>query len=267
MHRWWFAWPLFAVVAGLCASAGGQAVSRAELSTAIRSRLAELQQLQREASAERDAHERERESVQRQIDRLERDVQRVRGDVQALRDGVERKRSRLAALSETADQAAVQVGEVTERAAELAGSLHRRSRTGIPSIQQLSDRIEELSEPLSGEGVIGRAEAVVALHEFVGDYLQSHRDRSIGNRRVGMPEPGVARHAYVVRLGSVAELYLTEDGRTAGLAARREGERWRSPLGAGRHGRVSRVVAVFREQAAPRLIETPIALPAAEGAE
>jgi len=266
-RRRWFVWPLCAVLAGLCASAGAAAGSRAELAAAIRDRLAALQQLQRAAAAEREVHEREREPVQRQIERLERDVQRVRGEVQTLRADVECKRARLGEREQTADRAAAQVGAAAGRAADLAEALHRRSRRGIPSVQQLSGRLEDLAEPLPGDGAADRAEAVVALHEFVGDYLQSHRDRSIGNREVGMSEPGVARHAYVVRLGSVAELYLTEDGRTAGLAARQEGERWRSPLDAGRHERVSRVVAVLRDRAAPRLIETPVALPAAEGAE
>lgn len=239
----------------------GEPRDRASLARSIRRAVAELQSLQRQQEAERAAHERSMRAVDRQIERIALDVESLRGKVGELQRELAKRRSQVEDDRAAAARAKGRRRAVAERAAGLVESMRRRAEVGVPGVRGLVERMGEAADSLRAERGPGTgAESVSGVHELIGDYLRGHRERSIGNRRVELSEPGVARFAYVVRLGSVAALYLTEDGGVAGAAARQRDQRWRAPLGEARHERVRSVVAVLREQRAPRMVDVPLVI-------
>ncbi len=246
--------PLFAV----SAVTWGQSPSRDQLARQVRAKVVELQELQRQAQARRIEHARETEEMEAQIDRLGQDVAAVRSDIAQMEQRITGRRSRLADLRQTAADANARLEAAATIAATLVESVRARAATGIPAVRDTASRWAELTAALRSDAPTDRADALVSFHESLGDYLQQHRERVITNRLVDQPRPGVARHAYVARLGGVLEMFVTEDGRTAGCASRLRDGPWRAPLEDDRHDAVSRAVAVLRDQAPPRLIALPI---------
>jgi len=254
-----------ALILASVSGAAGQAddpSTRQATARQIRHAVAELQALQQRIRRERTDHQQAMRQLDQQIDRLEGDVERLRGEVAALQRDAEQQRATLAEHEQAASEADRRRAAAVERTTTLIQTLAQRARIGVPSIRDLADRMmQHASDLRRAESPADQAGAVESAHDFLGDYLQSHRKRSITNRRLNLPQPGVARHAYVARLGSIAEVYLTEDGRVAGAAARSPERRWRAPLDQPRHGQVRGVIGVLREKRPPRLLNVPLALP------
>lgn len=252
----------FALSAWLASEAAAQPEDdREALARAIRAKVAELQQLQQRVDAERAQLADDRRSVEQQIDRLRADVASVRSRTSELEQRVADRRARIEELTATAESANRRIGAVAGRAAELAGSLAERAGRGIPSVQREADRLAGWREALAGAADGGRGDAIVALHEFIGGYLRSHRERTLNNRLVELRGTDVARHAYVARLGSIAEAFVTENGEASGIAARQAGAAWRSPLEPGRRERVVELIAILRKRSPPSMVEVPLMWP------
>jgi len=236
-----------------------------QLARDLRAKAAELQQLRVQRRAEAEQHDRDAASVRTQIDRLATEAEAVRGEVAAAEQRVEQQDRDLARHRAEADAAEAGIRAVAGSAATLARSLGGRAAAGVPSVQQTAGRWAEQADRLGGESVADLADAIAATHEMVGRHLAGHRARSIENRVVDLVGAGVADHAYVLRLGSIAEVFITEDGRVSGVAAREAGRAWHTPLREPGHERVEQAVSVARQQSPPRLVDVPLVVPRGAG--
>lgn len=254
-----------AAIAWLVLPAGAQpSANRQQVAREIRAKVAELQRLDDALAAERQRLADEKRTLEARIERLEADLAEVRSSASDLETQVEQQRTKLDELRSQTEDATRRVKTVAGLAAELARSLAERARRGIPSIRQAADRLAGMAEALGVAETTGQADAIADLHAFLGDYVQGHRQRSIENRLVDLPDGDIAKHAYVVRFGSVAEAFVTEDGGQSGIASREPGRAWRSPVSASTHAQLIALVAMLREQSPPRLIRVPLLLSEAE---
>jgi len=239
-----------------------------QLARDLRAKAAELQQLRVQRRAEAEQHDRDAASVRTQIGRLATEAEAVRGEVAAAEQRVEQQDRDLARHRAEADAAEAGIRAVAGSVATLARSLGGRAASGVPSVQPTAGRWAAQADRLGGERVADLADladAIAATHEMVGRHLAGHRARSIENRVVDLAGAGVADHAYVLRLGSIAEVFITEDGRVSGVAAREAGRAWQTPLREPVHERVEQAVSVARQQSPPRLVDVPLVVPRAAG--
>jgi len=252
------AWPALPV--GAQSGADRQQVARE-----IRATVAELQRLDDALAAERRRLGDEKQTLEAGIERLEADLAEVRSATTDLETRIEQRRSTLDELESESNDATRRVETVADLAAKLARSLAERARRGIPLIRQAADRLAGMADALDSAEATAQADAIADLHALLGDYVQGHRQRSIENRLIDLPGGDIAKHAYVVRLGSIAEAFVTEDGGQSGIASREPGQAWESPVSASTHAQLLALVAMLREQSPPRLIQVPLLLP--EGGE
>lgn len=263
-RHWPAAVACMAAIAWLALPVGAQSgAGRQQVAREIRATVAELQRLDDVLADERRRLGDEKRTLEAEIERLEADLAEVRSAATDLETRIERRRTTLDELESESNNATRRVRTVADLAAKLARSVAARARRGIPSIRHEADRLAGMAETLDSAEATAQADAIADLHALLGDHVQGHRQRSIENRLVDLSGSDVAKHAYVVRLGSIAEAFVTEDGGQSGIASREPGQAWESPASDSTHAQLIALVAMLREQSPPRLIEVPLLLPEA----
>ena len=134
-----------------------------------------------------------------------------------------------------------------------SGIPHRRDKRAAEFIEV--DRILSLGDDK------GNARALLRFWGAVAEELRLLKTRQLTNVEVPLGD-GRTKHAYVARLGLVNELFVSEDGETVGIAARRAAEPWRLVTDPVDRKRIVNALQMLQQRRPPRVELLPFLLPA-----
>lgn len=245
---------VFVAVTASFARAGSQ--ENARLAKELRTKLEALHQLRAARFSEHQAHRERLARVDRQIQRLKDDTR----SVQALVDADRALILKLKAASKKAESerigAALLISELADRALPIAKSTKGRIEAGIPF--QKDDRLSRINavvEGLQDESPIRKGLAISELFSMAGEELRYARGIEFWNTRLPIGEQKI--HAYVMRIGLVNQLYISEDGLQTGVYGPKEKGLWRKTLSETERDQVLNALRVLQGRQPPDIAPLP----------
>ena len=163
------------------------------------------------------------------------------------RDALARARADLTAM-------AASVRPIAQRMASRisSGIPHRRDERAAEFVEV--DRILSLGDDKEN------ARALLRFWGAVAEELRLLKTRQLTNVEVRLGG-GRTKHAYVARLGLVNELFVSEDGETVGIAARRAAELWRLVTDPVDRQRIVHALQMLQQRRPPGVELLPFLLP------
>ncbi|MEM1452385.1 MAG: DUF3450 family protein [Planctomycetota bacterium] len=235
-------WALVPAVFAL-AAAGAQEATRPAGDGEDARRVHELVDQLRAARQERAARERDQAAA---IARLDAQVSDLRADLEDLeRDG-----------REATDDA-------LELAAEIDAARARsdRARAWIAlaraSAERIAAAVPGATALPTGDDPRATVRAIEALMTRAGDLLSTSRAIELTNEPVPLDGGDRRVHAWILRIGAVGTIFVSEDGEDVGV---REGEAWRTDLTADEREAVREAIAIARGRRRPALTPVPLSL-------
>jgi hypothetical protein len=258
---------LLAVVACLpvASSVGGETEDeRAQVARRIRAVVEAMQGLRADGLATRTALREEAGRLEARIESLEEHRDAMEAKNLALRADREGLETKLKDARARRDRHRRLLADLARTAAPVAERMEARVRTGIP--HRRSERAGELgalARILGGDEEEGRAGALRRFCVAAGRELQLAATRELSTGEVALGE-GRRKHAYLVRLGLVNELCVTEDGVYVGIAARDAEAEWRFLEDSDDRRRAQTALACLRQRQPPRIAPLPFLLEAGD---
>ena len=242
----------------LLMAAGPRQQAEGEASDEIRELVEDLLATREERRALEASLEAERQA-------LGADVARLMDDLQLERARAERSSATEQGLRSRADSARVEATRIASAIEAIARDvqsttreLRERLESGVPfQREQRVERLTAIEVGLGGEEA-DRARALVELLTVLGEEL--HLAESIEQRsdRVTLSD-GRRLHAYVVRVGLLRSVFISEDGSTVGISD--DAGSWRTELDDGVRAAIVTLVATARGKQAPALVGIPLGGP------
>lgn len=259
----WQAVLLSSAVLSFCAPLAAQVAQAtqdqqpAQLARQIRDAVTQLQDFRQQRLGEQREHERLADELQQQVARLEADLAQSQAMVVQNEQRLASLQEELSALRTNAQQVTAQLEETVNAARTTASAMHGRLTTAIPSLRALAPQLERIINRLQSQHAAGRAEALADLYTFASDQLRRHREIDLDNRLIELPGSDLAAHAYVLRLGSINEIYVSEDGRELGIAARNAAQPWATDLSGSHRRQLLEVLSIVRQQTGAHIAAVP----------
>ncbi|MEM9382972.1 MAG: DUF3450 family protein, partial [Planctomycetota bacterium] len=191
---------------------------------------------------------REREHAS-DLARLDAQTEGLRADLEALEvDGREVARELTALDAEIS---------IARGRSERARAWIQRSRASIAALAETVTGSASL--PTDGEprSYVDRADALL---DRAGDAVAAARRIELSNESILLDGGDRRVHAWILRVGAVGSLFLSEDGEDAGLRGPGAREGWRTDLEDAERAAVRAAVAVARGRRRPALAPVPLSL-------
>ncbi|MDF1661902.1 MAG: DUF3450 family protein [Planctomycetota bacterium] len=247
---------VFVAVTANFARAGSR--ENARLAKQLRAKLEALHQLRAARLSEHQAH-RER------LARVDRQIQRLRDDTRSVRTLVDADRALIIKLKAAAKKAeserigaALLISELSDRALPIAQSTKERIEGGIPF--QKGDRLARINAVVDGlkdASPIKKGLAITELFSMAGEELRYARGIEFWNTRLPIGEQKI--HAYVMRIGLVNQIYISEDGLQTGVYGPKEKGLWRKTLSDEERVQVLNALRVLQGRQPPEIAPLPFA--------
>lgn len=247
---------VFVAVTANLARAGSQ--ENARLAKELRSKLEALHQLRAARFSEHQAHRERLARVDRQIQRLKDDSRSVRSLVDADRALILKLKSAAQKAESERIGAALLISELADRALPIAQSTKKRIETGIPF--QKDDRLARINAVVDGladASPIKKGLAISELFSMAGEELRYARGIEFWNTRLPIGDQKI--HAYVMRMGLVNQLYISEDGLQTGVYGPQEKGLWRKTLSDEERKQVLNALRVLQGRQPPEIAPLPFA--------
>jgi TolA-binding protein len=225
---------------------------RRALARKIRETVAQLQKIRAERRALQKQHENRVEELDQRIGALQRRLREVEAEaeqaqqrVDQVRDSIESGRDRAGQLRDAIAGSAEPVGKAAER-------IRDRVRAGIPLRRaERTDELSSIADRAASDGATGRAGAIDDFFSFLGEELQRAGERKQWNEPVRLEGGDRRVQAYQIRVGLVSQMFVGEDGRTLGLAAKRADPPWRTGLNADVERQIRTALEILQQRRPP----------------
>lgn len=230
-----------------------QASTRAQLAERIYEKVEQLQELRNQVVQARQ----EREPIQQQINRLREDRRQLEFEIETLRANIDTLQADLDRMQEQEDRLESLPLDPLDSVHRYMDNLARRIELGVPyQREQRLFHLSEIEADLEAGDAAERYSAVRSLLVLASEQLRDARSIELLNQPVILPDSR-ERHAYQMRFGLVGHAFLSEDGRSIGLAAPESDEDWSLDLSIHEQRRLQQGLDILRERAAPRLTLIP----------
>jgi hypothetical protein len=227
-----------------------------ELAIAIRQQIEALHKVRARRLTAHQSHRDDLARVDRQIERLGEDKESVREVVAAHQKSVlslqqsakNRDRERMAAEQLIADMA--------DKALPIVQQTLKRVDVGIPF--QRGDRLIRIKDIIKGlkeSSGISKGEALVDFFKLAGEELRHARAIEFWNAPLQIGQQKL--HAYVVRLGLVNQIFVSEDGQQVGIFGAEERGSWRRDLTEGERAQLLSALKILQGRRPPELLALP----------
>ena len=235
---------------------------RTDLAERIRTQVERIQETRGEFLAARQDHAAAMARIDAQIRTLEENRERLQVEAAGERKQAAELESELGrerdALAGARAGLTVMAGSVRPIAQRMAlrissGIPHRRDERAAEFVEV--DRILSLGDDKEN------ARALLRFWDAVAEELRLLKTRQLTNGEVPLGD-GRTKHAYVARLGLVNEWFVSEDGETVGIAARRAAEPWRLVTDPVDRERIVHALQMLQQRRPPRVELLPFLFPA-----
>ncbi len=236
--------------------------NRADLAERIRAQVERIQEVRGEFLAARQDHAAAMARIDAQIGTLEENGERLHVEVTGERKRAADLKSELASQRDALAGARVDLTAMAKSARPIARRMALRISSGIPHRRdKRAAEFIEVDRILSLGDDKGNARALLRFWGAVAEELRLLKTRQLTNVEVPLGD-GRTKHAYVARLGLVNELFVSEDGETVGIAARRAAEPWRLVTDPVDRKRIVNALQMLQQRRPPRVELLPFLLPA-----
>ena len=204
-----------------------QTADRAAIATELHQKIEQLHQIRQQRATEEKALEQQSATLDNQIDRLKVDVTNLESPVKSQRDTVADLEKRVAAHGASIRASSATLKIAADALAGSASAIHDRIAAGIPYRRdERAQRFAHLTEALRGNDPDARAAALSDYWAAATEELRLAGTMQLWNEPVKLDGGKRQVNAYQLRLGLVNQLFITEDGHTAGTAAMRADTDW-----------------------------------------
>ncbi len=221
-----------------------------------------------EAHAVRLERLRLREQHQAEIAEVERHIERLKDDIEKTNTTLQEERKLVGDLEATIEKD-TKIKQVTElviaRAAKIflpaAERVKKRVDTGIT--YRRKERQEQIARIIEGIGNPDpqvQADSLNDYLSFLAEELRLANSVNLWNEPVLLDDGKRQKHAYQIRLGLVNHFFISEDGKTIGLAAKEADREWNLNLDDARQQQLRAVLDILQERRPPRVISVPCAI-------
>lgn len=244
---------LIAITANL-ARAGSK--ENARLARELRAKLEAIHKLRATRLSKNQNHRERLARVDRQIQRLKDDTRSVQALVDADRALIQKLKADTKKSESERIAAALLISELADRALPVAEKTKARIDAGIPF--QKDDRLTRITavvEGLKDKSPIKQGLALSELFSMAGEELRYARGIEFWNTRLPIGEQKI--HAYVMRIGLVNQLYISEDGLQTGIFDPKADGLWRKALSDQERDRVLNALRVLQGRQPPEIAPLP----------
>ena len=131
-----------------------------------------------------------------------------------------------------------------------------RQRNPDASAERIAAAVPGATALPTGDDPRATVRAIEALMTRAGDLLSTSRAIELTNEPVPLDGGDRRVHAWILRIGAVGTIFVSEDGEDVGV---REGEAWRTDLTADEREAVREAIAIARGRRRPALTPVPLA--------
>jgi hypothetical protein len=232
------------------------------LALEIQRQVEELQAVRREQRLLEEGHRDKVAALARQIETLERQWEPVQKALADERRQIEQLRESIAGEQKTAAESRAWIKQVVDAATPVVQRIAKRANRS--PLADAPKRAEDYAAALARLKASDSSEQARGLEEFaklIGEEWNPARSIDVTNERVEWNGGKNSQHAWVLRLGAVTKMFVTEDGRTVGVWTGDPKLTWRTELPSDIEAQVKQVVAIAREQRPPAVVPVPLARP------
>lgn len=231
----------------------------------LHEQLEQLSVIRKQRAGEAAAHQRQLTQTHRQIDRL-------KSDLEASEKKLEDLGRNVADLESTRDKQQKLIAESTSALAAV-------SRTLLPLAQTLRARIDQgigfrrserlatidnAIEGLKNDRPEPQSAGIRGLWTSLAEQAQLSLATQLWNEPVVMGDKRI--HAYVARLGLVAQWMVSEDAQTIGVSGPGSAGQWKTDLDPATRLSVKKAMEILQQHTPPQIIAVPL-LPASSARE
>ncbi len=201
------------------------------------------------------------------VGEIERQIERLRDDLEKTDAAVREEAEKLHAVKAQVEQdkrakraAELLVSQVAASVLDAAGRMAKRVSAGIPYRKpQRQEQIGRVVEELGDSDLLVQADALTDYFSFCAEELRLAGSVHLWNEPVLLDGGKRQTHTYQVRLGLVNQFFVSEDGETVGLAARRTDREWDLQVDRSRRRQLRVILDVLQQRRPPEIVPVPCA--------
>lgn len=250
---------LFTASSVLAQSSNDDALQRAEIARQIRQTVDELHSLRQEHRRSDDEHRSQIGRVQRQIELLQQELDPVETAAKTEQQTIIRLESQIQNQEKLAANAKAWINQAADNLKPLAVNVTRRVGAGVS--EQKLRRLAEFSkavELLGSEEPLARVDGIAEFLRVLGDEWLPSRSVTLSSDTVLVYSEQRQEHAWVVGVGLVAKVFVSEDGKLTGISLGGTGTDWELDLSEDVQQQVRDLIGVVREQRPPTVTSLPV---------
>lgn len=241
--------------------ASDESVDDFGLALKIRKKVEEIHAVRMESLRLHENHKQETGGVEQQIARLEEQLEKGNAAAEQERQSVERLRINIEKLKQDVQLIREMFVEISEKALTVAGSVRKYIEKGIPfHKQQRLSRVKQMLGDLRNSEIVTKGKALIALYKFIAEELRFGRSVDIWNEPVIIENGAVEKHSFQIRIGLVTQVFISEDGQSTGIAAKKKDTDWNVDIKNIYLPYLQKILSILRNRRPPEIIPVPISV-------
>jgi hypothetical protein len=233
--------------------------SRAELARAIRQMVEELHAVRRERLRADGQHAEELAVLERQIQRLDDELQSLESVTRSQADERAQLEKRILDENRAAASARAWIDVAADVARPIAQRAHQRvDRAAGPQRFRRAGEFGNAARLLGQSDASQRVEGLRELFRAFGEEWLPARSVTLSNEPVSLSGGEQSKHAWVVGLGFVNRLFVSEDGAVSGLWSNDPNAPWRLDMPDGTGRQIRDLLDIVRERKPPSISPVPV---------
>lgn len=210
----------------------------------------------------REQHQAHTGEVERQIERMKDEIERTGAVLREERKRVEELGARLEAARKIKRKGERLLSKAVEVAMPSVEKMTGRVSSGIPCRRkERREQIERIMAGLRSSVLREQADALVDYSTFHAEELRLANSIDLWNEPVLLDGGKREVHAYQIRLGLVNQFFVSEDGRTIGLAVGEVGREWDLKPDPVQCRQIRTALEILQERRPPGVFSVPFGIP------